>query len=135
MNAQPFDPELYRVRSDEAAATATTTGDGGFNRPQAGEDGRRKKRLIAGSFIRGPIPLEWVSKVCRLSPAAIRVALAVLYITSRSGSGVGQLTTAVCKQFNVSRTGKWRGLVELEDAGLIAIERRPHQNPHVKLGS
>jgi hypothetical protein len=39
------------------------------------------------------------------------------------------LTSSFLSRFGLSRNDKARGLIDLEEAGLIRVERRPRRNP------
>jgi len=87
---------------------------------------------VRGEFLKGPIPLSWLSGALKLngkSPAA--VALAIMFEVGRRKSNTITLTTAICERFFVNRKAKYRGLKALESAHLISVVRRPRRNPVV----
>jgi hypothetical protein len=81
-------------------------------------------------FIR--VPWAWVD---RLKDArhtcTYRVALYLLYEHWRNGGRVIKLSNSVLKEQGIERQRKWQGLRELEQLGLIAIERRLRKAPLV----
>jgi hypothetical protein len=87
---------------------------------------------IQGEFLKGPIPLDWLSCASKLpGKAALSVALAIWFEIGRRRSHEIKLTTAICNRFGVNRKAKYRGLLLLEDAGLIAVVREARKNPLV----
>lgn len=83
-------------------------------------------------FIRGPIPLWWIGRACRLRGKVGRVVLAIWYSRGLAGEPVA-LTPALLTSFGVtSRTGR-RVLRRLEVAGLVSVERRRGRSPRVTI--
>jgi DNA-binding transcriptional ArsR family regulator len=92
------------------------------------------KPRIKGEFLKGPIPLKWLSGAAGLGgKAPLAVALALCFESGRKRSQVVTLTSAILRRFSVNRKAKYRGLEALEDAGLICVERRPKKNPIVTI--
>jgi hypothetical protein len=93
-----------------------------------------KSKRIDGEFLKGPIPLVWLSTASRLrSKAALTVGLALWFEAGRRRNREVRLTTAICERFNVDRKAKYRGLSALEKAGLIEVKRVPRRNPIVTI--
>jgi hypothetical protein len=89
-----------------------------------------KTRRVNGEFVKGPLPLDWLSSACKLrGKSPLTVALAILFEVGRRKSNQIVLTTAICERFGVNRKAKYRGLSALEAAGLILVNRRPRKNP------
>lgn len=91
---------------------------------------------VYGEFIRGPLPLAWWGRVCRLPGGkTLAVALAIWFLAGLRGRTHDlKLTSAVLKRFGVEdRSAKSRALEALEGAGLIRVERRPGRNPLVTI--
>lgn len=80
------------------------------------------------------IPGPWIVKIFNLSFIALRVAL-VLWRTykMRKRQNPFKLTSKYMKPFGLSRNQKYRGLADLEKAGLIKVTRKPGQAPTVTL--
>jgi hypothetical protein len=84
--------------------------------------------------LKGPIPLAWLSAAVRLrGKAATAVALAIWFEAGRKRSMCIRLTTPILARFCVKRKAKYSGLRALERAGLVRVERVPHQNPEVSI--
>lgn len=93
-----------------------------------------RNRRVKGEFLKGPIPLTWLSSAAKLpGKAPLAVALAIMFESGRRKSNEIVLTTAICKRFDVNRKAKYRGLEKLEEANLIDVQRRPRKNPVVRI--
>lgn len=95
----------------------------------------RRRGWIEGRFLRGPIPLNWLGRACRLSGEALATALAIWYVSGlQKGERAGlTLTTKKVELLGVSRSAKSRGLKALEAAGLIRVQRDGKKNPVVTI--
>ena len=119
------DPERLRLRADPERTWE--------------KNGRSKVGVFANrvqaEFIKGPIPLAWLSAAAELpGKAALAVGLALWFERGRRKSDEVTLTTTICRRFGVvDRKGKYRGLAALEEAGLVAVEWRPNRNPVVTI--
>jgi hypothetical protein len=84
-------------------------------------------------FLRGPIPLEWLSVAASLPGKTLNVAIALWW---RHGMAKGQpfkLTRMALKAMNVERDAESAGLARLEQAGLIRVERKPGRRPTISI--
>jgi hypothetical protein len=91
---------------------------------------------IEGEFLRGPIPLSWLSVAAKIGDtAALQVALALWWERGRRNALEIRLTTALLSRFMdvKDRRKKTRGIKALEDAGLISVVREPRKNPMITL--
>jgi hypothetical protein len=91
---------------------------------------------IEGGFLRGPIPLSWLDKACRLrGKGPLRVALAVWYLAGLNRRRKHlKLTKAPLSRFGVNNPDlKQRGLEALENAGLVRVNRRDGKSPRVTI--
>jgi hypothetical protein len=84
-------------------------------------------------FIRGPIPLPWITEAVKLSPCALRISMVIWYVRGLRKSETIILSNKMLKEFNLDRHTKYRGLKLLEGAGLIEVERRFKKNPMVTI--
>jgi hypothetical protein len=93
-----------------------------------------KAKKITGEFLKGPIPLPWLTAVTKLSgKAPLAVALAVWFEAGRRKSNEVKLTTAILRRFSVNRKAKYTALKSLEKAGLVRVRREPRRNPVVTI--
>jgi hypothetical protein len=87
-------------------------------------------------FLRGPIPMNWirVASVVSGQGSGFKVAIVLWYLSglNRQAKTV-KLSGSVLREMGVERHAGYRGLEALEDAGLVAVERRPGQSPRVTL--
>jgi hypothetical protein len=91
-----------------------------------------KPKRVRGEFLKGPIPLKWLSCAARLrGKAPLAAALAIMFEAGRRRSNEIILTSAILARFGVNRKAKYRALDALEGANLIAVIRQPRRNPVV----
>lgn len=125
-----FFADIDRLRL--APAALTSKGDQTPTVVKASAQPKVKK--IAGEFLKGPIPLPWLTAVTRLSgKAPLAVALAVCFEAGRRKSNEVKLTTAILRRFSVNRKAKYNALKSLEKAGLVRVRREPRRNPVVTI--
>jgi hypothetical protein len=95
----------------------------------------RLPRHVRGErFLRGPIPLFWLSVAARLPGHALHVALQLWHWAGIKGSAQINLSMAdMEKQLGVSRFSGARGLKALEQAGLISVIRHRGRHPVVTI--
>jgi hypothetical protein len=92
------------------------------------------RRRVRGEFLKGPVPLAWLSAASKLpGKAVLAVGLALWFEAGRRRSNTVTLTSAILARFGVNRKGKYRGLASLEQAGLIEVVRVPRRNPVVTI--
>jgi hypothetical protein len=85
----------------------------------------RKTTKWRKQFVR--VPWVWVDRLKEARYiSTYRVALHLLYEFWRNGGRVIRLSNSAP---GIERRRKWRGLRELEQFGLIEIERRPRKAP------
>ena len=84
-------------------------------------------------FLRGPIPLEWLSRATVLSGKTLNVAIALWWLHGMSNGKPFKLTRIALKYLSVGRDAASDGLVRLEQAGLIHVERKKGQRPVISI--
>jgi hypothetical protein len=62
-----------------------------------------------------------------------RVALYLLFLHWKGNGDPIKLANGMLAMDRVTRFSKWRALRELEQAGLIGIERRPKKSPTIRV--
>ena len=87
---------------------------------------RRPPRHRPGeSFIKGPIPFDWVASASRLPGSGFRVAMACRFLCCRYRApnrwGLESIARGLCLSSKSTR----RGLHAAELAGVLTVERRP----------
>ena len=92
---------------------------------------RRKKR--SKMFIKGPIPLKWMTKAAGMEGKTLHVAVALWFLAGLKRSRKVALFQSKLKLFNISRQASYRALLRLESAGLVSVERRRGRSPVVTI--
>lgn len=92
------------------------------------------KKKSSGEFLKGPVPLLWLTAAAQLSgKAPLAVGLAIWFESGRRKSNEVKLTSAILQRFAIKRKSKYTALKSLEDAGLIRVRREPRKNPMVTI--
>jgi hypothetical protein len=112
-----IDPSRIRLRNQPKSATIHR-----LPRPRAGE-----------KFLKGPIPLDWLSTAARLPGKSLHVAIAIWFTASLAKSATVPLSNIAGLPFGLDRNAKYRALQWLEEAGLISVERKLGRAPVVTL--
>ena len=86
-------------------------------------------------FLRGPIPLNWLTTAARLPGKTLHVGLAIWLEAGMRNSAVVPLSNVMGQRFGLDRNSKYRGLIWLEEAGLIAVERKLGRAPVVTINA
>ncbi len=105
-------------------------------KPSAISPGRAPRHKQGEAFLRGPIPLSWLSTASNVSGqgSALKVALAIWYLSGLNQQNkTVKLQTSTLRLFGVERHSAYRGLKVLEHAGLIHVMRHPGRTPVVTL--
>ena len=79
----------------------------------------RDKRWIKGHFVKGPIPLTWISKAAHLPGKSMNAAVACWYLKGLKKSHTFKLSNIVASRFGLNKDSKARALKHLEQASLI----------------
>jgi len=78
------------------------------------------------------VPWAWIERLVEARHiATYRVALHVLYRHWKNGGLPFTLSNAAIADEGVSRWRKWEALGELEQLGLITVERRKRRSPRI----
>lgn len=112
-----IDPSRVRLGTHPKSATIHR-----LPRPRAGE-----------KFLKGPIPLDWLSTAARLPGKSLHVAIAIWFTASLAKSATVSLSNIAGLPFGLDRNAKYRALQWLEEAGLISVERKLGRAPVVTL--
>ena len=84
-------------------------------------------------FLRGPVPLEWLGRAAALPGKTLNVAIALWWRHGMAKGKPFKLTQQALKSLHVERDAASAGLVRLEQAGLIQVERRTGQRPIISI--
>jgi hypothetical protein len=87
-------------------------------------------------FVQGPIPYNWMAKASNIGGKGATVSIALL-IWFRSGieqqSNKVRLTRKDLQEFGINRNALYRGLSNLEKAGLISLARKKGARPFITI--
>lgn len=92
-----------------------------------------KPGTTAGRFIKGPIPLDWISQAACLPGKTLHVALVLRYLTGVQKTNTVKLGAKPLANFGVGRDAKYDALNRLKQAGLIAVRQTSGRTPLVTL--
>src|SRR6187399_3094149 len=76
-------------------------------------------------FLKGPVPLPWLQRAANLPGRTLDLAIALWYRIGVEKTLTVTLTNVLLKEFGVDASAKARALVQLEQAGLVRVQRRP----------
>lgn len=94
---------------------------------------RKQDQKQRAEFLKGPIPLDWLSQAGSLPCAALRVGLVLWFEVGRRRSTTIRLGPGLLGKLNIPRTTGQRGLKALEAAGLVTVERHTGRCPTVSI--
>jgi hypothetical protein len=94
---------------------------------------KRQDRLRRGQYVKGPIPIDWLSKAASLSGKAFHIAVALWYLVGVKKTNTVGLSNETTEKFGVARTAKYRNLEVLKQAGLVTVQRKHGRSPVVTL--
>lgn len=84
-------------------------------------------------FLKGPIPLDWLSQAMKLPGKALHIADILWIYSGIKRSAEIPLSLSRLKEFGITRTYAARALKSLEGAGLITVDRKQGRKAVVKL--
>ena len=84
-------------------------------------------------FLKGPIPLVWLSAAAALPGKALNVALAVRWVSDMSKGGDVHVTKVTLRHFGLSEDAYRDGLKRLEGVGLVTVIRKVGQRARVRV--
>jgi len=84
-------------------------------------------------FIKGPLPLDWISTANALPGKAGAVGLALWFLVGLTASRTVKLTGEILRIASCERKALYAALATLEAARLISVERRRGARPIVTI--
>lgn len=84
-------------------------------------------------FIKGPIPLNWISAAGKLPGKSLHTGLALWYLSGLHKAHRVTLTNCLAARFGVQRDAKHRALRFLEQAHLVAVRRQNGRSTEVTI--
>ena len=92
-----------------------------------------KTRRIQGKFVRGPIPLDWLTRASKLPGRAISTGIVLWFLSGVKKSNTVVLQGSLLRSFGVKRHAGYRALQALEGASLVSVVRRSGKSPEVTI--
>lgn len=84
-------------------------------------------------FLRGPIPMEWLSKAANLTGKTFHLAIVLWWLKGMAKTQPFKLTRKALGLIHISRDAASDGLNRLEEHGLVAVERKAGQRPAITI--
>jgi hypothetical protein len=100
---------------------------------QSIEGSRYAEARNSAPFVRGPIPVAWLSMAAALPGKALNLALAIQWLSGMSKGAPVKVSKKALVHFCISTDAYRDGLKRLEAAGLVTVNRVPGQSPFVRL--
>jgi hypothetical protein len=95
---------------------------------------QRPDRLKRGrQFVKGPIPIDWLSKAASLHGKVFQTAIALWYLVGAKKTITVSLSNEIAEKFGVGRNAKYKNLEVLKQAGLVTVQRKHGRSPVVTL--
>lgn len=91
------------------------------------------RHRVGEKFLKGPIPLNWLSQATQLQGKSLQVGLSLWFLAGLNNSHTVKLSQSTLRQFGVNRQCKYRALRWLEDAKLITVMNGAGKSPMVTL--
>jgi hypothetical protein len=88
---------------------------------------------LGAKFLRGPVPLEWLSRAAALPGRSLHVAVAVWFMAGLRKSRTVPVSNVTGLKFGLDRNAKYRAREWLENAKLISVERQVGRAPIVTI--
>ena len=109
-----------------------------YSAVDVGTVGNRKpsgRKTSLQAFIRGPMPLAWFIRAANIPRRnALVVGLVLWHLAGLRSERVGLvLCVNRCEPFGLGRKSVERGLRDLENAGLVRVDRKSGRCPRVDL--
>ena len=84
-------------------------------------------------FLKGPIPIHWLASAKKASPTALSVGLYLWHLSGLTKKKTFKATNRTLPMWRLDRYAKYRGLKELEKAGLVRVKRQNKMSPEVTI--
>lgn len=90
-------------------------------------------RAQTDGFIKGPLPLSWMTQAAQMPGKTLQVALALWYLCGLQKTDNVMLTSKAAERFGVSRDAKYEAIDRLVKAGLVTVQHAPGKAPVITL--
>ena len=98
--------------------------------------GKAPRHKTGEHFLRGPIPMDWLcaASIATGYGSGFKVAIALWYLSGLNHqASTVKLSGSVQRKMGIKRHAGYRGLVALESAGLVSVDRHPGRSPVVTI--
>lgn len=119
----PDDLTLFRLPADQAAHL----------QHKSRTSAPRRLTRQSGMFLKGPVTWLWLSRAGQLPGKVLHVAVVVHLLAGMRRGGPVSLSRARLRELGVDRHAAYRALRRLEEAGLVAVQRRRGRQPVVTI--
>ena len=92
--------------------------------PVVAESARQNKR-----YIKAPLPYGWIATAANLPAKTLHLAMAIRYLVGVTKSSTIKLSYKYPKEFGVGVKAFYSALTNLEQAGLISVQRSKGRSP------
>lgn len=103
------------------------------NIPSQNAKARLPRHQPGEKFLKGPIPLNWISTAAQLPGKSFQVAMAIWFLAGLNKSATVKLNQKTLTDFGVDRHSKYRALDWLTEAQLIAVDKQTGKSPIVTI--
>ena len=97
------------------------------------ESGQMEEVPQSVPFLKGPIPLWWLTRAAKLPGKATALGIALWWLHGMSKDSAVKLTGKALAAMNVSRDAATDGLRRLEADGLVTVQRAKGKRPVVHI--
>jgi len=94
---------------------------------------RLPRHQRGSKFLKGPIPLVWLTAAAKQPGRAVHVALAIWFLAGIKRTPTIALSTSLLSTFGVDRYAGYRGLNALERVRLVSVIRHSGRLPIVTI--
>jgi hypothetical protein len=116
---ETFDPDRLRWIGQAAYASSS--------KPQ-----RLPRHSKGEAFLKGPIPLRWLTRAAKLPGKSLQTALVLWHLVSMRRGAI-RPSRNLLDRFGVSRHAARRAYAELERAGLVSVVREVGKSPTIQI--
>ena len=99
--------------------------------------GPKKKRAPTHKkgerFLKGPIPWNWIVEAANISGSALKVSLALWFLSGITNTGTVKLSNGLLGELGITRRTKYRVLKALESSGLISVSQHSGNSPEITI--
>jgi len=88
---------------------------------------------MAVPFLKGPIPMSWLSEAANLPGKTLNLGLAIWWLAGMAKPKTFKLTGKALKNLGISKDAASDALKRLEERKLIRVQRLPGQRPTVEI--